>query len=71
MNVLSTQMRMLESYSQFEWKSWALLCGQKLEDNWQQYRNVPMLLADPTALLIKFVLLSSLNLDQGGLKVGI
>lgn len=55
------------------WRSWATLCGIATDDNKAPVPSypssdackVPSLVADPCALMLKFILLAPLQLDQG------
>ena len=55
------------------WRSWASLCGLVIEYNnaplsYHGNNNqdkIPSLISDPCALMLKFILLAPLQLDQG------
>jgi E3 ubiquitin-protein ligase UBR3 len=53
------------------WRVWANICGVQTGDNntpvpsYHSYEIIPSLLSDPCALMLKFILMSPLQLDQG------
>jgi hypothetical protein len=53
------------------WRVWANICGIQTSDNntpvpsYHSYEKIPSLLSDPCALMLKFILLAPLQLDQG------
>lgn len=48
------------------WRTWASLCGLPINDGAQVASyGIPSLLSDPIALMLKFILLAPLHLDQG------
>lgn len=51
------------------WRSWASLCGLPSDDTTPVplhcREHIPNLLSDPIALMLKFILLAPLHLDQG------
>lgn len=54
------------------WRSWASLCGLPNDDAapvpLHCREHIPNLLSDPIALMLKFILLAPLHLDQGMLN---
>lgn len=55
------------------WRSWASLCGLVIDENnapvpsytFNDFDKMPSLISDPCALMLKFILLAPLQLDQG------
>lgn len=52
------------------WTMWASLCGIQIYDNTtlvpsRSNESIPLLLSDPCALMLKFILLAPLQLDLG------
>lgn len=67
LHVLSVHVRVLVEWPL--WSSWASLAGMPVNDTEPLPAHcrelIPSLLADPIALLLKFILLAPLHLDQG------
>lgn len=67
LHVLSVHVRVLVEWPL--WSSWASLAGMPVTESAPVPSHcrevIPGLLADPTALLLKFILLAPLHLDQG------
>lgn len=67
LHVLSVHVRVLVEWPL--WRSWASLAGMPVTDSAPVPSHcrelIPSLLADPIALLLKFILLAPLHLDQG------
>lgn len=56
------------------WTLWASLCGIQIYDNntlvpSRSNELIPILLSDPSALMLKFILLAPLQLDLGELHI--
>lgn len=72
LHVLSVHVRVLIEWPL--WRSWATLCGLPSNDTAPVpshcRESTPSLLADPIALMLKFILLAPLHLDQGKQKNG-
>jgi len=64
LHLLSVHVRVLIEWP--EWNVWAALCGLLINDD-TPVPSMPNLLADPCALMLKFILLIPLHLDQGNL----
>lgn len=66
LHVLSVHVRVLIEWPL--WKSWAALCGLPVVDNTPVpahcRESIPCLLSDPTALLLKYILLAPLHLGR-------
>ncbi len=66
LHVLANHARTLDHVP--AWRTWLQLTGTKVADTklslMDQSRTVPLLLRDPLALLIQFVLILPLNMDQ-------
>lgn len=69
LHVLSVHVRVLIEWPL--WRSWAILCGLPINDSSPVPSHclelIPTLLVDPIALLLKYILLAPLHLDQGSL----
>lgn len=67
LHVLSAHVRVLTEGPL--WRSWATLCGLQSNDSAPVpshcRESIPSLLADPIALMLKYILLAPLHLDQG------
>lgn len=67
LHVLSVHVRVLIEWPL--WRSWATLCGLPINDSSPVPSHclelIPSLLVDPIALLLKYILLAPLHLDQG------
>lgn len=67
LHVLSVHVRVLIEWPL--WRSWATLCGLPITDSSPVPSHclelIPSLLVDPIALLLKYILLAPLHLDQG------
>ncbi len=67
LHVLSVHVRVLVEWP--VWRSWASLCGLPNDDAapvpLHCIEHIPNLLSDPIALMLKFILLAPLHLDQG------
>lgn len=67
LHVLSVHVRVLIEWPL--WRSWATLCGLPINDSSPVPSHclelIPALLVDPIALLLKYILLAPLHLDQG------
>lgn len=69
LHVLSVHVRVLREWP--VWKTWANLCGLPVNDGApvpSLCTDLISLLADPCALLLKFILLAPLHLDLGNFK---
>lgn len=69
--MLSVHVRVLVDWPL--WRSWAALAGCPINDAAPVPSHcrdfIPSLLADPVALLLKYILLAPLHLDQGKLQI--
>lgn len=66
LNVLSTHLRIIANLP-MEWRCWARLCGLPMEESKEEGAGrIPLLVTDPTALMLKYILLSPVHLSQGG-----
>lgn len=67
LHVLSVHVRVLIEWPL--WRSWATLCGLPSNDSAPVpshcRESIPSLLNDPIALMLKYILLAPLHLDQG------
>lgn len=66
LNVLSTHLRIIANLP-MEWRCWARLCGLAMDDGGKEEGagRIPLLVTDPTALMLKYILLSPVHLSQG------
>lgn len=69
LNVLSTHLRIIANLP-MEWRCWARLCGLAMDNDGSNNKEegagrIPLLVTDPTALMLKYILLSPVHLSQG------